>query len=87
MPMPRSAIEFGSGTTVEENAWVITDSETPPVPPDRKMSFVTRIELRPGGKLTKSLGDCGVADSVATGANVNGFVSVSMTAYVPLTPF
>ena len=46
--MPRRAIEVGSGTPVEENACVTTESVSPLVPPYRKMSLLTRMDLTPG---------------------------------------
>ena len=56
MPMPRRAIEVGSGTLVDENAWVMMESDSPEVPPYRKISLLTRIELTPAKVSTSEAG-------------------------------
>jgi len=39
IPMPSRASVAGSGTEVEEKAWVMMESDSPLLPPSRKMSF------------------------------------------------
>ncbi len=86
IPMPRRAIEDGSGIlVVEEYPCEMTESVSPRVPPYKKMSLVATIELTPG-KVTSTEGFNAFASKAAIGALVTALTSVSEIDHTPVPP-